>query len=57
MLGLSITFFILAVIAAIFGLGGLAGSLSWLAWVCLAIFLALFVISLTARALRGRSVA
>jgi uncharacterized membrane protein YtjA (UPF0391 family) len=46
MLGLSITFAILALIAGILGFMALAGSLAVIAKVFLFVFLALFVISL-----------
>lgn len=48
MLGWSITFFILAVLAAIFGFGGLAGTFAWAAeWLFIA-FIALFIIAIVA---------
>jgi uncharacterized membrane protein YtjA (UPF0391 family) len=46
MLGMAITFAILALIAGILGFMGLAGSLAMIAKVLLFVFLALFVISL-----------
>jgi uncharacterized membrane protein YtjA (UPF0391 family) len=46
MLGMAITFAILALIAGILGFMGLAGSLATIAKVLLFVFLALFVISL-----------
>lgn len=56
MLGMALTFFILALIAAVLGFGGLAGSFVAVAKILFFIFLALFVLSFVARALRGRSV-
>lgn len=57
MLGLAILFFILAVISAVLGFGGLTSTFAALAQVMFVLFLLLFVISFTVRALRGKSVA
>lgn len=54
MLGWSITFFLLAIIAAIFGFGGLAGTFTWAAeWLFIA-FIAFFAITLIANLLTGK---
>lgn len=54
MLGWALTFFVVAVIAAIFGFGGIASASAGIAQILFFIFLALFVIALVARAVRGR---
>jgi len=54
MLGWSIVFFIVAIIAAVFGFGGIAASAVGIAKVLFFVFLVLFVISLVANAVRGR---
>jgi uncharacterized membrane protein YtjA (UPF0391 family) len=46
MLGWSITFFIIAIVAAVFGFGGIAGEASWIGQVLLVIFLILAIVSL-----------
>lgn len=54
MLGLALTFFIIALIAAIFGFGGIASGAAWIAQVLFFIFLVLFIASLIAGLVRGR---
>lgn len=54
MLGLAITFFILAIIAGVLGFGGIAAASAGIAQILFYIFLALFIVSLIARAVRGR---
>ncbi len=56
MLSWAITFFILALVAAVLGFGGLAASMAWIAKTLFFIFLVLFVVSMAANAVRGRSV-
>jgi Protein of unknown function (DUF1328). len=53
MLGWALTFFVIAIIAAVFGFGGIASASAGIAKILFFIFLALFVIALLARALRG----
>ena len=54
MLGLAITFLILAIIAGVLGFGGIAAASAGIAQILFYIFIALFIVSLIARALRGR---
>lgn len=56
MLSWAHTFLVLALIAAVLGFGGLAANAAWIAQILFAIFLVLFVVSLIANAVRGRSV-
>ena len=56
MLGWALGFFILAIIAAAFGFGGIAGASAGIAQLLFFVFLALLVITIVARAVRGRSV-
>jgi uncharacterized membrane protein YtjA (UPF0391 family) len=56
MLGWSVTFFIVALIAGALGFSGIAGSAAGIAQILFVVFLALLVISLIARVVRGRSV-
>lgn len=49
MLGLSLTFLILALIAAVFGFGGIAIAAAGIAKVLFVVFLMLFVVSLLYR--------
>ena len=53
MLGAAVLFFLLAIVAAIFGFTGIAGISSTIAWVLLAIFVALFILSLIVSLVRG----
>ncbi|WP_225026331.1 DUF1328 domain-containing protein [Xinfangfangia pollutisoli] len=54
MLGWALTFLVIALIAAALGFGGIAGTSAGIAQILFFIFLALFVISLIARAVRGK---
>lgn len=54
MLGWAITFFVIAIIAAVFGFGGIASASAGIAQLLFFVFLALFVIALIARAVRGK---
>jgi uncharacterized membrane protein YtjA (UPF0391 family) len=54
MLGWALTFLVIALIAAVLGFGGIAGASAGIAQILFFVFLALFVISLIARAVRGR---
>ncbi|RVU29953.1 DUF1328 domain-containing protein [Neptunomonas marina] len=54
MLGWVITFLLIALVAAALGFGGIAGTAAGIAKVIFFIFIALFIISLVANALRGR---
>ncbi|WP_417249297.1 DUF1328 domain-containing protein [Celeribacter sp.] len=54
MLGWAITFFVVAIIAAVFGFGGIASASAGIAQLIFFIFLALFIIALIARAVRGK---
>jgi len=51
----AIIFLVLAVAAAIFGFGGLAGTFVGIAKILFFVFLALLIITLIFRAIRGRS--
>lgn len=55
MLGWSLTFLIIALVAAALGFGGIAGTASGIAQILFVIFLALFLVSMLMRALRGKS--
>lgn len=55
MLGWAIAFFIVAIIAAALGFGGIAGTASSIAQILFFVFIALFVLSLIVRALKGKS--
>ncbi|MFW5653745.1 MAG: DUF1328 domain-containing protein [Planctomycetota bacterium] len=57
MLGLALTFFIIALVAAIFGFGGIASGAAWIAQILFVIFLVLFVASLIVGLVRGRATA
>ena len=54
MLGWSLTFLVIAIIAAIFGFGGVAATASSIAQILFGVFLALFVVSLLVAMARGR---
>lgn len=54
MLGWALTFLVIALIAAALGFGGIAGTSAGIAQVLFFIFIALFVIAMIARAVRGR---
>ncbi len=55
MLGWAVTFLVVALIAALFGFGGVAAGASSIAQILFFVFIALFVVALIARAMRGRS--
>lgn len=55
MLGWAITFLVIALVAALFGFGGIASASAGIAQILFFIFLALFIIAMVARALRGRT--
>jgi uncharacterized membrane protein YtjA (UPF0391 family) len=55
MLGWAIAFLIIALVAALFGFGGIASASAGIAQILFFVFLALFVIALVARAVRGKS--
>jgi uncharacterized membrane protein YtjA (UPF0391 family) len=55
MLGWSLTFFILALVAGLLGFAGLAGAAAGIAKILFYIFLILLVVSFLARAIRGQS--
>lgn len=54
MLGWALTFLIVALIAAALGFGGIAGTSAGIAQILFFIFIVLFVITMIARALKGR---
>jgi uncharacterized membrane protein YtjA (UPF0391 family) len=54
MLGWAVTFLVIALIAAALGFGGIAGTSAGIAQILFFVFIALFVVALIARALRGR---
>jgi uncharacterized membrane protein YtjA (UPF0391 family) len=55
MLGWTVTFFIIAVIAAILGFTGIAGAASGVAQILFWVFIALLILSGIARAVRGQT--
>jgi uncharacterized membrane protein YtjA (UPF0391 family) len=55
MLGWSLTFLILALVAGLLGFAGLAGAAAGIAKILFYVFLVLLVISFLARAMRGQS--
>lgn len=55
MLGAAILFFLLAIAAAFFGFTGIAGFSANIAWVLLAVFVALFALTLFVRLVKGES--
>jgi uncharacterized membrane protein YtjA (UPF0391 family) len=55
MLGWAITFLIVALIAALFGFGAIASASAGIAQILFFIFIALFVVTLIVRAVRGAS--
>ena len=55
MLGWAVTFLVIALIAGAFGFGGIASASAGIAQILFFIFLALFVIAMIVRALKGRS--
>ena len=57
MLGWTITFLVLALVAAIFGFGGIAASFAGIAKILFFVFIVLMLVSFAMRAIRGKSVA
>lgn len=55
MLGWSITFLIIALVAALFGFGGIASASAGIAKIIFFIFIVLWLIALVAGAIRGRT--
>lgn len=55
MLYWALVFFVVAIIAAVFGFGGIASASAGIAQILFFVFVALFVIALIARAVRGRT--
>ena len=55
MLHWALVFLVVAVIAAVFGFGGIASASAGIAQVLFFIFVALFVVALVVRALKGRT--
>jgi uncharacterized membrane protein YtjA (UPF0391 family) len=55
MLGWAIAFLVFALVAALFGFGGIASASAGIAQILFFVFIALFVVALVARAVRGRS--
>ena len=53
MLGWAITFLVVALIAGLFGFGGIASASVGIAQILFFVFIALFVIAMIARAVRG----
>ena len=54
MLGWAVAFLVIALIAALFGFGGIASASAGIAQIIFFVFIALFVIALIMRAVRGR---
>jgi uncharacterized membrane protein YtjA (UPF0391 family) len=54
MLGWAVTFLVIALIAALFGFGGIASASAGIAQIIFFVFIALFVIAMIMRAIRGR---
>ena len=54
MLGWALTFLVVALIAAALGFGGIAGASVGIAKILFFVFIALFVLAMIARALRGQ---
>ena len=54
MLGWAIAFLVIALIAALFGFGGIASASAGIAQIIFFVFIALFVIAMIMRAIRGR---
>ena len=55
MLYWAVVFFVVAIIAAVFGFGGIASASAGIAQLLFVIFLALFVVAMVVRALKGRT--
>ncbi len=54
MLGWALTFLVIALIAAALGFGGIAGTSAGIAQILFFVFIALFVVTMIVRALRGQ---
>ncbi len=54
MLGWALTFLVIALVAAALGFGGVAGTSAGIPQILFFVFIALFVVAMVARALRGR---
>lgn len=54
MLGWALTFLVVALIAAALGFGGIAGTSAGIAKILFFVFIVLFLVSLVARALKGK---
>jgi uncharacterized membrane protein YtjA (UPF0391 family) len=54
MLNWALTFLVIALIAAALGFGGIAGTSAGIAKILFFVFIALFVLSMVMRALKGR---
>lgn len=54
MLGWALTFLVVALIAGVLGFGGIASASAGIAKLLFVIFLALFVVAMVIRALKGR---
>ncbi len=54
MLGWALTFLVIALIAGVFGFGGIASASAGIAQILFFIFIALFVVAMIVRALKGR---
>ena len=55
MLGWALTFLIIALVAAALGFGGIAGTSAGIAQILFFVFLALFIVALITRAVRGNA--
>jgi len=54
MLGWSITFLVVAILAGVLGFSGIAGTASSIAWVLFGLFIILFVVSFILNTVRGK---
>jgi uncharacterized membrane protein YtjA (UPF0391 family) len=54
MLGWAVAFLVIALIAALFGFGGIASASAGIAQIIFFVFIALFVVAMIMRAVRGR---
>lgn len=55
MLSWALTFLVVAIIAAIFGFGGIASASAGIAQILFFIFVALFIVAMVVRALKGKA--
>ncbi len=55
MLSWALTFLVVAIIAAIFGFGGIASASAGIAQILFFIFVALFILAMVMRAIKGRT--